>query len=363
MSTRASWVSLLERIVRPVLSHAAARTLRSALPVETSGQDRERFSHLEAFSRSLLGLSPWLELGEPASRPWADLARAGLDAIGDPANFGEGGQTLVEAAFLAQALLHAPRTLWDPLSPKTKDNLRLCFQKSRNIQPHDTNWLLFSAMVETALFVFDGDWREEPVLHAFRKFDGWYLGDGIYGDGPPFHADYYNSFVIHPMLVDIAAHFGDRLQLGKFILPRAIRHAVLQERLISPEGTFPPVGRSLCYRCGAFHALAQIALLQQLPACLSPAQVRCALTAVIRRSMETPGTFDEAGWLRLGFCGAQPGLGEAYISTGSLYLCTTAFLPLGLPEGAPFWSDPDEKWTSARAWGGENFPIDAAISF
>ena len=26
------------------------------------------------------------------------------------------------------------------------------------------------------------------------------------------------------------------------------------------------------------------------------------------------------GWLRIGFCGHQPGVGETYISTGSLYL-------------------------------------------
>ena len=33
----------------------------------------------------------------------------------------------------------------------------------------------------------------------------WYKGDGVYGDGPPFHWDYYNSFVIQPMLLNILA--------------------------------------------------------------------------------------------------------------------------------------------------------------
>ena len=31
----------------------------------------------------------------------------------------------------------------------------------------------------------------------------WYLGDGTYGDGKAYHWDYYNSYVIQPMLLDI----------------------------------------------------------------------------------------------------------------------------------------------------------------
>ncbi len=34
----------------------------------------------------------------------------------------------------------------------------------------------------------------------------------------------------------------------------------------------------------------------------------------------------------------QPGLADFYITTGSLYLCTTIFLPLGLPADDPFWT-------------------------
>ncbi|NRA37659.1 MAG: DUF2264 domain-containing protein, partial [Planctomycetes bacterium] len=74
-----------------------------------------------------------------------------------------------------------------------------------------------------------------------------------------------------------------------------------------------------------------------------------------------PGTFDDNGWLRLGFAGAQPGVAESYISTGSTYLCSTALLPLGLPQIAAFWSDADAPWTSVKAWSGQAFPIDHAL--
>ena len=74
------------------------------------------------------------------------------------------------------------------------------------------------------------------------------------------------------------------------------------------------------------------------------------------------GTFDRDGWLRIGLCGHQPGVGETYISTGSLYLCAVGFLPLGLPATDDFWAAPAQPWTSVRAWSGQAFPIDHALS-
>jgi hypothetical protein len=203
------------------------------------------------------------------------------------------------------------------------------------------------------------------VDYALRQHAQWYKGDGIYGDGPAFHWDYYNSYVIHPMLLDVLGAVGDEAEAWKAMrdpeIRRAQRYAAIQERLISPEGTFPAIGRSIAYRFGAFQLLAQVALRHELPAEVTPAQVRGALTAVMRRSMEAPGTFDEHGWLRIGFAGHQPGIGERYISTGSLYLCATGLLPLGLPVTDAFWSDPPQPWTAQKAWSGQPFPIDHAL--
>lgn len=124
------------------------------------------------------------------------------------------------------------------------------------------------------------------------------------------------------------------------------------------DGSYPPLGRSIAYRCGAFQHLAQMALQQQLPETIAPGQCRCALFAVISKTLDAPGTFGEGGWLRIGLCGHQPSLGERYISTGSLYLCCAAFLPLGLPPGDAFWTDDDRLTSSQRAWGGLDLPAD-----
>ena len=135
----------------------------------------------------------------------------------------------------------------------------------------------------------------------------------------------------------------------------------MQERLIAPDGSYPVTGRSITYRAGAFQTLAAVALVGALPKELPPAQVRGALTAVLRRTLEPAGTFDAQGWLQIGLAGHQPHLGEAYISTGSLCLRSGALLPLGLPAGNPFWMGEAVPWTSQKAWGGTDLPADHAI--
>jgi hypothetical protein len=376
---RAYWVSTLNRIVRPVLAALANRQLKKVMPVETNAADksgRATVTHLEALGRTLAGIAPWLELPADDSdegklrSELAELSRKSIDAGTDPAspdymNFTIGGQPVVDAAFLSHAIVRAPNALWQKLPLQAQQNTIAALQSTRTIKPGMNNWLLFSAMVEAALCVAGHEWHPEPIDFAITKHMEWYKGDGNYGDGPWFHCDYYNSFVIHPMLIDVLETVGTQRPqwnaLRPTVLARAHRYAAVQERMISPEGTFPVVGRSLAYRFGVFQLLGQIALRKELPADISPAQVRCAMTAVIRRMIEAPRTFDEQGFLRVGFCGHQPDIGEGYISTGSLYLCTVGLLPLGLPANDPFWTDEAKDWTSRRAWSGEDVAADHAL--
>jgi hypothetical protein len=100
--------------------------------------------------------------------------------------------------------------------------------------------------------------------------------------------------------------------------------------------------------------------MNQLPEGLTPGQVRSALSAVIKKMIEAPGTFDNNGWLTIGFCGHQPGIGESYISTGSLYLCTNGLLALGLPANNSFWTSPAADWTAKKVWSGIDLKTDHA---
>jgi len=324
----------------------------------------------------ITGLAPWIELqadSTPEGRAraeYAGLARRAIARAVDPAspdfmNFTRDRQPLVDAAFLALGVLRAPRTLRDELDAPARRHLVAALESTRPIAPPFNNWLLFSATVEAALKSLGAGWDRMRVDYALRQHEQWYKGDGAYSDGPEFHWDYYNSFVIHPMLLAVADACKDETPAWKDLAPviarRAQRYAAVQERMIGGDGSFPAIGRSLAYRCGAFHLLADVALRRQLPEGVPPAQVRGALTAVVKRTLDAPDTFDADGWLRIGFCGHQPGVGETYISTGSLYLCSAGLLPLGLPASDEFWSAPAQPWTSVRAWSGRPFPIDHAL--
>lgn len=369
-TNRGQWLEWMLRIGKPVLKALAERKLKERMPVQGKLDDRGEYTHLEALGRLLAGMAPWLELTglsgkeEECRSEMAHLAREAIDAATDPSspdfmNFSHGYQPIVDTAFLSHAMVRAPKELLGKLEGRVKQHVVDCLKATRSRKPVYNNWLLFAAMNETALYLLGEEWDPMRIDYALKKHQEWYLGDGVYGDGPHFHWDYYNSFVIQPMLVDILQTIGSQLpdweQLTADVIQRAARHSAQQERLISPEGTFPPIGRSLAYRFGAFQLLSQAALQGFLPAEIAPNQVRCALTAVIRRMIEAPGTFDPDGWLRIGFCGDQPDIGEGYISTGSLYLCAAVFLPLGLLPEHPFWQG-EAEWTAKQAWAGKPFP-------
>jgi hypothetical protein len=142
---------------------------------------------------------------------------------------------------------------------------------------------------------------------------------------------------------------------------RGRRYAEILERLVSPEGTFPVMGRSSAYRFAALYHLAFMALHNNLPDSLDRAAVRGAITAVVRNMIEAPGTFDANGWLNLGAVGSQPGLREDYNSSGSFYICLLGLVHLGLPADDPFWTTPARAWTQRRIWNGQDVPRDHAL--
>ncbi len=373
---RKYWLDTMLQITGPVLEALAAGKLKERLPLVAESA-RNRFAPLEAFGRTACGIAPWLELEglegeeEALRQQYLQLMHKAIAAAVSPdspdyMDFETKSQPLVDAAFLSHALLRAPKQIAGKLDAKVKVDLIAALKKTRTIPPFMNNWLLFSAMVEAALKLLgEPDYDLMRVSYAIEKFEDWYVGDGTYGDGKHYHWDYYNSFVIQPMLVDIMHMFEEdssrNAQLKPLIMERAKRHAAVLERFISPEGTYPVIGRSVLYRFGAFQLLSQAALQHFICESLKPSQVRCALTAVIRRIMDAPGNFDDNGWLRLGVYGYQPATAEEYINTGSLYLCSAVFLPLGLPPQDEFWSGANERWTAQRFLAGENLSADHAI--
>lgn len=379
-NTRKFWLTYLQKLSEPILTALAADQLKQKMPVEAKEpsliNDRAKYTHLEAFGRLLCGIAPWLQaehIGENERQMQATyfkLAVKGIENATNPVakdhmNWGEeGGQPLVDASFFAYGLIRCPK-LWEALGAGTRKNVIACLLKTRKIKPPESNWLLFAAMIEAFFISINEPFEMARINYAIKQHQLWYKGDGMYGDGVEFHWDYYNSFVIHPYLYDILKIVAAKDNLfdpiRKQVLARNLRYAQIQERLIAADGSYPVIGRSITYRTGAFHHLANMTYTQQLPKELSQLQVRCALTAVIKKITEAKDMFDESGWLRIGLYGHQPSLAETYISTGSLYLCSAILLPLGLPESNSFWADADEDWTAKKALKSNDLHADHAL--
>ncbi|WP_025143682.1 DUF2264 domain-containing protein [Pedobacter jeongneungensis] len=376
LSDRQFWLQQMDKMVRPVLYNLAKDSLRIAMPQVTSihidnKEHRIKVQYVEVLGRVLSGIAPWLQLEDGDAkeialrkqyREWVlQGLKNSLDSNAkDFMNYDIGGQQLVDASYVALALIRAP-WIWEHLDAKNQSLMMKSIVTTRKFKPVFSNWLLFSAMNEAFLAKFGYSWDPMRVDYALQQMEQWYVGDGMYKDGSTYAFDYYNSYVIHPYLAKIADIIGAKVKdyNGMFekIKKRNERYAIIQERLINTDGTYPATGRSIVYRGGAFHHLADMAYRKALPKQLSPEQVRCALTAVIRKTLESPTTYKN-GWLTIGLYGSQPDLGDFYNNQGSPYICTNIFLPLGLPASDPFWSNPPVKWSAQRIWAGEDFPND-----
>lgn len=380
LSDRAFWIGQMDKMVRPVLRSLAHDSLRINMPTAVSihtdnAEHRIKVQYVEVLGRVLSGIAPWLQ-GEGGTaeevalrnqyRQWAlqGIKNAVDSSAKDFMRFDIGGQQLVDASFVALAFHRAP-WLWQHLDAVSKERMLASFRTTRRFKPAFSNWLLFSAMTEAFFAENNLEWDPMRVDYALRQLEQWYRGDGMYSDGTSYAFDYYNSFVIHPYLAAISEVIAKkdnsyRDMFGR-IARRNERYAIIQERLINTDGTYPATGRSIIYRGAAFQHLADMAWRKKLPAQLSPASVRCALTAVIRKTLESPATYTKEGWLTIGLYGSQPQIADSYNNSGSPYLCTSILLPLGLPETDPFWANPPEQWSSQKIWSGQDFKNDHSM--
>lgn len=376
---RIFWVSTLQKIAFPVLNNLARGSLRKNMPFESNSTEGQKFAYLEAFARVFNGIAPWLELGADSSQEGKvreKYLRLTLKSIKNAVSTNsndyifvvEPKQSLVEVALFAQGLLRAKTQVWLNLPMDVQARIIRELKNTRIIAPYENHWLLYTSMIEAALLEFTGECDKERLTYAISKFrDDFYMGDAIYSNGEDFEAGYFNSLVIHPMLNDILTvmrKYG--LRDGEFLdvqLMRSSRLSSQLERTISPEGTYPLLGKTLSYRCGVFHLLSQAALLKILPRNISPAQVRGALTKVIQRQFTGDQNFSSDGWLICGFNASQIEICEDNINTGSLYACCAVFLPLGLKADDIFWKAPSKEWSSLKAWNGHQIQPDQSINF
>ncbi|SMD14640.1 DUF2264 domain-containing protein [Pedobacter nyackensis] len=381
LEDREFWVKSLYKISYPVIHNLANETLKKNMPLAHNpdyGLNLTKVTYLEAVGRTMAGVAPWLALPDDETKEGKmrktmrlellkGLTNSVNPASPDYISYRSEGQPIVDAAYVAQAFLRAPKALWEPLDELTKKRFIEEFKSLRTRTGAYNNWLLFAGLTEGFLLSIGEQYDPARVQFAVNKMKEWYVGDSWYSDGAKFSMDYYNSYVIHSMLVDLLKVLADKKKAPEsdynLAVKRMVRYSEYLERLISPEGTYSPYGRSITYRTAAFQALAQTALMDKLPEYIKPAQVRCALTKVMRNMYEGNQNFDDKGWLVLGFNGHQPEIADIYTSTGSLYMATLGFLTLGLPADHKFWTDVFAPWTSLKAWKGEPIKKDYKVEY
>lgn len=365
-------LNMLFKIADPVLIPLSKEQLHTDFP-RKNWETREsniQTSPLQAFGRTLSGMAPWLSLGADTTEEgilrskYIAIAKQCLINATNPGSkdymFKDATQErIVHAAYIAFPLLIAPEQLWKPLTQQQKNHVIAALKTHRNFTPNESNWLLFPALIESALWKLTGTCDKKPIEYAIKKHTDWYLGDGVYGDGPDFHWDYYNSYVIHPLLMEVlrnSKEMGMAVDgIRKEAIQRGQRYAEVLEHLVSPEGTFPVIGRSSVYRIAFLQQLEYLVFREKkLPASVSPGATRSAITAVIKNMMLAPGTFDENGWLNAGIVGEQVNARDYYNYTGALYMCVLGLSHLGIPANDTFWTEPAGKWTQQRIWSGED---------
>lgn len=155
---RAFWLREMDRLARPVLESLAQDSLRINMPQVTSvnvdnRDHRIQVQYLEVLGRVLSGIAPWLQLeGGDAEevqlrmqyRKWTiqGLENALDSAANDFMRFDIGGQQLVDASFLAIAVVRAP-WIWENLPVKYQKQLVESIKTTRRFRPVYSNWLLF----------------------------------------------------------------------------------------------------------------------------------------------------------------------------------------------------------------------------
>lgn len=222
---RQFWLTQLDKMVRPVITSLAHDSLRFVMPKVVSRrvdhkEQRIQVQYVEVLGRVLSGIAPWLQ-GEGGSaeevslrtqyRQWVlqGLHNALDSTAKDYLSFNLGGQQLVDASFIALAFVRA-HWLWANLPKTDQAKLVSALKSTRQFKPVFSNWLLFSAMTEAFFCQYGYEWDPMRVDYALQQLEQWYVGDGLYSDGPSYAYDYYNSYVIHPYLAAITDAIGNK---------------------------------------------------------------------------------------------------------------------------------------------------------
>ena len=352
--TRQDWVRTFAGLTAAFARASEGRS--PAWPALPGAAAEDRICGLEGFARMSVAWGAWLGLpsnplviaADGAGSQGVDILETlvrGLSDGTDPASpwwwgpVGDRDQRIVEAAELATGLWMGRDRLVPALGGERLDRVLdwIGAVEGRDVYPD--NWVLFPSFVAT---VQRGLGRPVPDAAIDRGLDvmlAGYRGDGWYADGQGNAFDQYTGWAVHWHLLLWSRIDGDRRPRLRSLIERRARtylQGILP--LFAADGRRPLQGRSLGYRFAAVAPFALAALLDL--GAVEPGLARRIASDAIARHLEDGALDPVTGWFRRGVAGERPDVCERYMSAGAAAWAAHAFVALGLPAGAPFWTAP-----------------------
>lgn len=347
MKNREIWFNYMKNLSYPILNKLYTGDCEN---IKIQGYNTKNFS-LEGFCRTFVGISYWMNTNQINldEKKLSDEYIKYINQIlilfferkkyiihyNDP-------QLIVEFAILCLSFFRSENTIWCKLNHNLKNKILDSIEiVSKYKNTSINNWLLFESIIHLFLLNNGRKYDENKIVNNLNIVNSWYLGEGFYLDGKKFSMDYYNSFVIHPFLIEIIlklpSELTKKLKMKYLtVLERSQEYSKFLMEITHKNGDFPRLGRSITYRFGAFHIISLLVYLNKINFD-NLNDINIKLTNVLRR-FELKSITNKLGLLEIGFKNNEKYLGETYINTGSLYFCMNFFLALGLDEKNKFWN-------------------------
>lgn len=215
LTTRTQVVEACKSLLNPLLPFFSPGRTRLRLGATATRYD-EAGAQLEGFTRPMWGLGALLAGDETfdGAKLWLEGIRNGTNPD-HPEFWGwskDLDQRMVEMCPLGFALCVAPKQLWDPLTQKERENVRVWLDINKKEMPN-TNWLWFRVFANLALMKNGAAYDAERLEADLDHLDTFHRSGGWSNDGPAgvLQMDYYSgSFAIQYLQLLYAKINGDK---------------------------------------------------------------------------------------------------------------------------------------------------------